>query len=163
MTLELLTLVTTLLMKHEGLRLTEYRDSTGYRTIGYGWNLDAHPLPEGICFSITAKKITLNTRFDAAKLLDIAIHSHWQDLIAALPWVAAINQQTNWNTARQAALLDMAFNMGIPTLLGFTNTLTLMRLGRYEEASNNMLKSKWATQVGSRATELSLIIKTGVV
>lgn len=163
MTPQLLALVTALLMRHEGLSLTEYRDSTGNRTIGYGWNLDAHPLPEGIGFAPKGKPARLNSKFEAAKLLDVSIKSHWDDLIVALPWVAIENPATNWNTARQAALLDMAFNMGITILLGFKNTLNLMRLGRYDEAAANMMQSKWAMQVKGRALTISTIIKTGAV
>jgi lysozyme len=150
-------------MKHEGLSLSEYRDSTGNRTIGYGWNLDAHPLPEGIGFAPKGKPARLNTPSEAVKLLDISIKTHWQDLINALPWVEHQNTTTNWNTARQAALLDMAFNMGITVLLGFNNTLNMMRLGRYDEAAKNMMQSKWAMQVKGRAVTLSNIIKTGEV
>jgi lysozyme len=163
MTPQLLTIITILLMRHEGLSLTEYRDSTGNRTIGYGWNLDAHPLPEGIGFAPKGKPARLNSTSEAVKLLDISTRSHWDDLIAALPWVAIENPATNWNTARQAALLDMAFNMGITTLLEFNNTINLMRLGRYDEAAKNMMRSKWAMQVKGRAVTLSNIIKTGVV
>jgi lysozyme len=150
-------------MKHEGLSLTEYRDSTGNRTIGYGWNLDVHPLPEGIGFAPKGKPARLNTTSEAVKLLDISVKTHWQDLINALPWVEQQNTTTNWNEARQAALLDMAFNMGITTLLEFKNTLNLMRLGQYDEAAKNMMQSKWAMQVKGRAVTLSNIIKTGKV
>ena len=55
----------------------------------------------------------------------------------------------------------MCFNMGIGSLAGFKNTLAMIQAGDYAGASENMLKSKWAVQVGNRATELAQIMKTG--
>jgi lysozyme len=55
----------------------------------------------------------------------------------------------------------MAFQMGTAGLFAFTNTLSLIELGLYEEAAANMLKSKWATQTPARAKRLSEQMRTG--
>jgi len=49
-----------LLKVHEGLRTREYKDTTGNRTIGYGWNLDAKPLPAGLGRKDAAEPRLLN-------------------------------------------------------------------------------------------------------
>ncbi len=56
-------------------------------------------------------------------------------------------------------LLDMAFNMGVPRLLGFVRTLAMVKEGRYKEASENMLLSLWARQVKTRAVRLSRMME----
>ena len=62
---------------------------------------------------------------------------------------------------RQAVLLDMAFNMGAEGLLKFGNTLRAAREMRWKDARDGMLASKWAGQVGRRASELAEQMMTG--
>jgi len=138
---------------HEGLRLTEYKDTTGHRTIGYGWNLDAKPLPTGMG-KIVDGKLTI-TEAEADVLLETSMHQHWDELAEKRGFVH------NLNPWRQAVLLDMAFNMGVPTLLTFKNTLSLIAAGDYDGASRLMLESKWAKQVKRRADILSEVMRRG--
>lgn len=149
-----------MLKEHEGLRLEEYQDTTGNRTIGYGWNLDACPLPTCVGKLDTHSKITI-TNAEAEGLLDKAMLTHWSDLTAALPWVAIENDQKQWNKWRMAALLDMAYNLGVPNLLTWKNTLAFMEAGKYGNATENMLKSRWAKQVKRRADVLVSIMRDG--
>jgi len=46
-------------------------------------------------------------------------------------------------------------------LLGFKNALARMAECRYPEAAEEFLDSRWAKQVGSRADEVTEMIKTG--
>jgi lysozyme len=46
-------------------------------------------------------------------------------------------------------------------LLAFDKTLALVEAGNYDEAATEMLNSRWATQVGARATRLSQQMRTG--
>jgi lysozyme len=55
----------------------------------------------------------------------------------------------------------MAFNLGVPGLLKFKNTLRAVREGRFEDAAKGMLASKWARQVKGRAVRLAQVMKTG--
>jgi lysozyme len=55
----------------------------------------------------------------------------------------------------------MAFNLGTNGLLSFANTLKFIKDKDYIRAADNMLKSKWAEQVGKRALTLSEMIRTG--
>jgi lysozyme len=145
-----------LLKVHEGLRTTEYVDTTGNRTIGYGWNLDAKPLPTGVGTTDTSGKMVI-TKSEAEGLLDQSMLAHWTELIAKLPWVGGLDE---W---RQAALLDMAFNMGIPTLLTFKNTLNDISAHRFKDAAARMLESRWSTQVKKRSFVLADIIRFGAI
>lgn len=148
-----------LLRVHEGLRPDEYMDTTGHRTIGYGWNLDAKPLPFGVGSKLKNGRWRIS-QAEADALLDVSMRTHWQELVQALPWVEAGNID-DLNKWRQAALLDMAFNLGIPRLMTFRNSLALMRAGRWDEAGRRVLKSLWASQVKRRADVLSTVLRTG--
>jgi lysozyme len=149
-----------LLLVHEGFELKEYRCTAGHRTIGVGWNIDAKPLPRNYG-KVVNGKLTI-TNEEAEDLLKVSMREHWEDLVAKLPWVQSLDE---W---RKAAMLDLAFNMGIPTLLTFKNTLGFIREGKYKDAEKGLLSSKWAKQVDNklgngtgRADVISTIIATG--
>ena len=55
----------------------------------------------------------------------------------------------------------MAFNLGVSGLMKFQKTLRHVAAGRYEAAAQEMLRSRWADQVGQRAMTLSKMMATG--
>lgn len=67
------------------------------------------------------------------------------------------------NPARKSVLIEMVFNIGLHGVLGFRNTLEMMNRGDYASASDNMLKSLWAEQVGNRAIELAKVMRDGQI
>lgn len=124
---------------HEGVRDRPYKDSVGKLTIGVGRNLTDKGLKP--------KEIEYLLMNDIMDCID--------DLNKYLPWWRQLNE------VRQRVLMDMCFNLGIGGLLGFKNTLAFIQSGDYEQASQNMLLSKWAGQVGQRARRLSEMMRTG--
>ncbi len=128
------------LIRHEGLRLKPYRDSTGYLTIGTGRNLDA------IGISQDENDLMLNNDIQRAE----------QTLNQYCPWWSALD------AVRQRVLMNMCFNLGIAKLLLFTKTLTAIQQGAYSQAADHMLHSKWAQQVKSRAIWLADCMRYGV-
>lgn len=124
---------------HEGERLFPYRCTAGKLTIGIGRNLDDR--------GITAQ--------ESAMLLSNDIDYVHDRLEKELPWMEQLDP------IRQRVLLDMAFNLGIAGLLTFQRTLAAVRGGAYDRAAAYMLQSRWATQVGGRATRLSRMMATG--
>lgn len=127
------------LVRHEGLKLKTYRCTAGKLSIGVGRNLDDVGITEPEAF------VLLENDIDAVS----------KDLTRNLPW------WTTLDDPRQEVLANMAFNMGIGTLLTFKNTLQAIKEGKYAEAAKMMLQSKWATQVGNRAKELAAQMETG--
>lgn len=127
--------------RDEGCRLTAYKDTVGVVTVGYG---HAHVAPGTVWTQAQA---------DSALDADIAIAVH--DLDFRLPWWRKLDD------VRQDVLAEMAFNMGVEGLLGFHNTLAFVEAGNYAAASGGMLASKWAKQVGARATRLAAMMRTG--
>jgi lysozyme len=138
-----------LIRLHEGERLEPYKDSLGYWTIGVGHLIDARK--GGSLLGVPAIPLTSE---QSATLLKTDVEAHRADLLRALPWVAMLSD------VRQAVLLDMAFNLGVGGLLGFKNTLSMVRAGDYVGAAKGMLQSKWASQVGPRAIRLSRMMET---
>jgi len=128
------------LFRDEGVRLKPYRDSVGKLTIGIGRNLD----DKGISAT------------EAEMLLSDDIAEVQAKLQAALPWVYQLDD------ARRGVLENMAFNMGVEGLLQFHHMLGYVQTGKYDQASFEMLQSKWATEVGPRATRLAQQMRTGV-
>jgi lysozyme len=128
------------LVKHEALRLKPYFDTVGRLTIGVGRNLDA----DGI------------TEDEAQYLLSGDIDRVVKGLFARYPtWFPALD------SVRQAVLVNMGFNLGLAGLAGFTRMLDAVARGDYGGASEEMTKSRWASQVGQRAAELTVQMRTG--
>lgn len=123
----------------EGRRAQIYLDTVGKWTGGVGRNLSDRPFSDD--------EIDLMLRND--------IKGVERDLDRRLPWWREMSE------ARQNVLANMAFNLGINRLLGFVNTLTLMRARRYDAAASAMLDSKWARQVGARAVRLAAQMRKG--
>ncbi|MCW3539342.1 lysozyme family protein [Burkholderia cenocepacia] len=83
---------------------------------------------------------------------DVAETEAWLD--RNLPWWRSLDP------VRQRVVMNMAFNMQ-GKLLTFVNTLAAMKRGDYAAAADGMLASKWATQVGARATRLADMMRSG--
>lgn len=131
-----------MLKRHEGLRLSAYQDGEGFWTIGVGRLIDERK-GGGI------------THGEAMQLLEHDIDRTVNALYQRAPWVAELDE------VRQLVLVNMAFNLGVNGLLQFTNTMAHIRGGRFDQAAQGMLASKWATQVKDRAIELARIMRTG--
>jgi lysozyme len=65
------------------------------------------------------------------------------------------------DTNTKFVLINMGYQMGLGGVLGFTTTLSLIEQGKYNEASLQMLKSKWAKQTPNRAKDVARILRTG--
>ena len=126
------------IQQEEGFRAKPYRCTSGKLTIGIGWNLDA---------GITWEEAVMIFRH---RLDGIQTH-----LRVRLPWFPKLNE------ARQAALISMAFQMGIQGLLSFRRTLASIGSGDYEQASREMLDSKWARQTPARAQRTAYMMRYG--
>lgn len=134
--------ITKQLRRDEGVEKSAYQDSLGYWTIGVGRLIDKRK----------GGRLRDNE-------IDFLLSNDIDEVEEALE--ARISFYKGLDEARRGVLLNMAFNLGIDGLLAFKNTLSLVGAGKYKEASVEMLKSKWATQVGNRAVRLSKQMETG--
>jgi len=124
---------------HEGVKQFPYKDSVGKWTIGVGRNL-------------TDRGVTMDT-VDCMLKEDIELALH--ELDSVYPDWKDLSEN------RQLVLANMMFNMGAPTYLTFVKFWSALRQGDWEEATVQMLDSRWAGQVGNRARELSALMREG--
>ena len=145
---------------HEGLVLTVYKDTLGIDTIGIGRNLKDRGISkeELDYMDIPSMAIVYEhgiTEADARYLAMNDIKIVEDELTRVHPCV------NDLDAVRHLILMDMAFNMGVPRLCKFKRMWAAIHEGKFAIASIEMLDSRWAAQVGRRATKLSDAMKTG--
>ena len=59
-------------------------------------------------------------------------------------------------------LAALAYNMGMPRLLGFKKMIDALKRRDFADAANELLCSKYAGQVGERAVRYADILRAGV-
>jgi lysozyme len=109
-----------------------YRDTEGLLTVGVGHLLDA-TMPDALIELILDFDISV-----AIEELDRAFDG-WRD----------------HSPERQNVLIELQFNLGANRLAGFVKFWAAMKARDYARASQELLASKWAAQVGKRSTTLA--------
>jgi lysozyme len=128
-----------MLKRHEGFKDRPYLDTVNVLTIGYGRNLETNPLTED----------------EATYLLVNDIERHERALWKAFPVAVGLDH------VRRDALINMAFNLGIPRLRGFKKMWAAIEISDWPRAAAEAMDSKWARQVGRRAEEIAFMLRTG--
>ena len=131
-----------MLMKHEGVETHAYTDTVGKLTIGVGRNID----PVG-GLGLSKKEI--------AYLLQNDVDRVEQELVNSIPWVEHIE----WE--RMDALVNICFNLGLPRFLKFKKALAAAEDQDWELCADEFMDSRWSSQVGQRAVELTTLLRTG--
>ena len=122
--------------RHEGLRLKPYTDTTGKITIGVGHNLTDDGL----------------TLVQVEDIFENDLQTAQDALRRDLPWTDALTP------IRREVFVELSFNLGMPRLLLFTTFLSFAEAGDWDHASADLLTTKWAVQVKSRAVELAHLL-----
>ena len=162
------------LLLDEGLRLMPYQDHLGFWTVGVGRLIDPRrgggltqaesrlilndPAPAGVekpdGWANLIKARGGLRRAEAMSLLRTDVLTKELELLNQ--WPAYVNL----SEPRQGALVNMAFQLGVKGLMGFRNTLFMMREGRFVEAARSARASKWAQQTPKRAARVTRQIET---
>jgi lysozyme len=138
-----------MLLLHEGLRQKAYDDQTGKilrrgqtlhgnLTIGVGRNLSARGL--------TRSEVSILLEHDIARASSAA---------AEYPYYDALTE------ARQAVCVSMVFNTGPRGWGTFKKCHAALGRGDWNEASVQLLDSRWSRQVGDRALHMAELLRTG--
>jgi lysozyme len=139
------------LVRDEGKRLVAYKDSVGLWTIGVGHLLG------------TAMRMDHITEEECTALLDADIRDAekvvWSLVPESKQWSGA--DGPGYNEVRYRVLVNMAFNLGPTRLAGFKKFIISVNAKQWEQAADQMMQSKWATQVGARAGRLRDMMRTG--
>jgi lysozyme len=146
--------VLALIKKHEGHKNHVYLDSVGKKTIGIGFNLTRPDAPAilksiGVDYNKVLSGQQDITDEQAKTLFQINIKTAYNDAKKFLPQFDGLPRNV------KLAVLDMSFNLGYTRLNKFTNTKQHIDAGNYKKAGEEILNSKWATQVRSRANDLA--------
>ena len=130
-----------MLKRHEGVRSHVYLCSAGYETIGVGRNIADSGL------GLSDDEIDYLLANDIKRVREELEDNYF--------WFRALNEP------RQDAMIDICFNLGLTRLRGFVNALEAMSREQFDIAADEFMDSRWATQVGNRANEITEMIRTG--
>jgi lysozyme len=144
--------------KHEGYRREPYKDTVGKWTVGYGRNLEDNPLTVDEVLELFDRTEFKNmgvadTFFEKLLLRDIELHK--EELEENLAMFPMCDQD------EQTVLIDMAFNVGVPTLLHFQGMLHAIDNDDRVQAAIELLDSRYAEQVKTRAVDNAKLLAGG--
>ena len=125
-------------VKEDG-RHMPYTCPAGHLTIGWGRNLE-----RGL------------SEDEAEYLLSNDIKNMKLEILAKWPWMKSLDK------VRFECFVRLAFNIGIPTLSQFKNTLAAAKIGDWDKCANELIDSRWHKQVGSRGDDIAAEVRTGV-
>lgn len=126
---------------HEGVREKVYLCSAGYETIGVGRNISESGL------GLSSDEIDY--------LLSNDIKRCQQELEFNFDWFKELDD------VRRDAMINLCFNIGVTSLKKFSKAIAAMNVHDYETAAMEFLDSRWASQVGTRALDVTDMIRTG--
>lgn len=130
-----------LITAHEGEVLHAYADSLGFLTLGVGRLID--------------KRMGGHITHDEAMFLldnDIA---KCREAAESFPWYGPLDE------VRQAAILDLLFNLGLTKFRKFTKFISAMAGQNWLAAGEELADSTWWQQVGRRGPRIRLMIERG--
>lgn len=143
--------------RHEGFEPEPYKCTANKTTIGIGFNIHeagkcAHPDIEPYARG-EKKTITEDESFVIVDKIINQLYDRLQDgkskgLFDPFRFV-------EFSPRQAAALINMAYQMGIPRLKGFKKMILAMNEGRWEDAKIEALDSAWKRQTESRAHEVA--------
>lgn len=129
------------LKRHESVSAYCYKDINGLEHIGVGRNI-----------SKTGMGLSME---EIEYLLSNDILRCIKELSAEYRWFGSLDE------VRQEAIINIFFNLGATRFRGFKKAIAAMEAADYKLAATEFLDSRWSKQVGSRALELTDIIRTG--
>jgi lysozyme len=130
------------LILDEGYKYETYEDHLGFLTLGVGHLvLDTDPeIDKPVGTPVSEERVL--------ECLNNDIETVCNELDRNMPWWKELSDE------KMRVLANMCFNLGITRLLKFRKFLAALEAGDFETAGEEMMDSKWATQVGARATRL---------
>ena len=131
-----------MLRRHEGVRSHAYKCSEDMITVGVGRNID-----ENGGLGLSEDEIDYLLKNDITRVR--------QELTDAYFWFPALNE------ARQDAMIDISFNLGMTRLRGFVKAIEAMSREQFDIAADEFMDSRWSQQVGNRAVEVTEMIRSG--
>jgi len=126
----------------EGVKYEIYKDHLGYPTFGIGHLVTESDPENGEPDGTEVSEDRVNEVFESDVATFISEAKILFPNLDDLPEVA------------QQVIVNMAFNMGRPRLSKFKNFIAGVNDNDWVRAAEEMMDSRWADQVGDRATRL---------
>ena len=127
-----------LIKRHEGYRQFPYHCTVDKLTIAYGRNIEEVGLSK-----------------------DEAIYLLNNDIKNRVAFLSRFSFYPHLSHNRQAALIDMTYQLGATSFRKFKKTIKALNAADYNTAANEMLDSKWATETPERAKHIANLIRKG--
>ena len=152
---EVINAILPLTAQFEGFRANVYKCPAGFDTIGYGRNIEANPLKPDEKAKLNADGSV--SEAVAKEWLREYLDKCYTELEKSFSWFGSLD------LPRQAALVDLDYNMGLNTLKGFKNTLKAFENKDFAAAANGLESSKWYKQVKTRGIKIVSIVREGKI
>tara|TARA_R100000234_G_scaffold1165_2_gene1014 strand:+ start:1991 stop:2446 length:456 start_codon:yes stop_codon:yes gene_type:complete len=114
-----------------------YIDSEAHETIGIGRLIDPDVPGAGLRDS------------EVEQMLQNDLVEMIEEVEKNFPWYLDLPGNA------KRALINQAFNMGLPRLKTFKNMLASLQEGKFDDAATHALNSKWSQQVGERSNRIA--------
>ena len=150
---EVLEYITPKTAEFEGFSSVVYKCPAGYDTIGYGRNIESHPLSKEEREQLQNGEISKEVAMEWLKK-DLEQRYY---LACDFAWFRDLD-----NVARAGAVVDMIYNLGLSGFKRFKKFIEAMNKRDYIKAVMELEDSAWFNQVGRRAKEISKMIQLGV-
>lgn len=145
-----------LIKEAEGFSGIEYICPAGYRTIGYGRNLETNPLSDSEklkCFRTQEGKLSITeataSEWLTSEIIEIAKKCEGKD------WFEYLGFE------RKGVVIDLIYNLGLSKWNTFKKTQDALKEKNFGTASLELEDSKWFRQVGLRGKRNVEIMKFG--
>jgi lysozyme len=148
-----------LIANHEGTRSCSYTDTTGHRTVGVGFNLDACSASKwsGILPSVDYQDVYSGKTCLTSDQIHTLLEYSMRGAVAESRRV--VSNYDAMCCGVQNVVTDMTFNLG--SLSGFGTLVSLFEKGSYAAAADDMKNTLWCRQVGRRCTEDADMVRKG--
>ena len=133
--------------KHEGVRLSAYRDTLGILTIGAGcitYPCDMTIGNRTVSAGDEVEEDDVITRQQADMMMEMHLSYAIEDLQNNLPWVNFLPEPA------KEALTEMVYQLGISRFMRFEKMLAAVRQRKWGKASWEAIDSRWYKQTPVR-------------
>jgi len=144
--------------RHEGKRNKVYYDTENIPTVGIGFNLERADAAQ----KLSNLGINIQDVLNGKSLTDKQVYSLFKEdvntaISDARSFLPSFDRQPE---SVKNTITDMAFNLGINRLSQFRKFRDALENNDYQQATNEMINSRWYGQVGNRSKELANIIRS---
>jgi lysozyme len=149
-----------LISKHEGSKTCSYTDTTGHKTVGVGFNMDAVSSSKwsSICSSCPSySDVYSGAKCISSSNVNTLLQYSLRDAKAEAARVVSNYGSMCCNV--QNVVTDMTFNLG--SLSGFPTLVRYFESSNWAAAASDMKTTLWCRQVGSRCTEDAAMVAQG--